>query len=46
MIYLANNKNKDLENIKETVNSSNIINIEKYCNNYSLTILSNLQKII
>ena len=44
MKYLENNKNKDLENIKETSKSSKILNIDKYCNNFSLKILSDLEK--
>ena len=43
MQNLAQNKIYDLENIKELNNTSNIININKYCNNYSLVILKNIQ---
>ena len=38
MKNLDKNKIYDLENIKE-LNSSNIINIKNYCNNYSLVTL-------
>ena len=44
MIELNKNKKNGLEKIKESVKTQNILNIEKYVDNYSLKILTDLKK--